>query len=59
MANRVPAATVNATPPALTGWTQSVPKTVEIRMSLPHALGNPYLFNRSLVLGVRFDGATS
>ncbi|MGH1523100.1 hypothetical protein ACRAWC_03030 [Leifsonia sp. L25] len=53
------AAALDATPPVITGWTQSVPKTVEVHVTLPHAVGNPYIFNRSLVLGVRFDGSTS
>ncbi|MEY9953717.1 hypothetical protein [Leifsonia sp. EB34] len=53
------AAAIDASPPVLTGWTQSVPKTVEVQVTLPHAVGNPYIFNRTLVLGVRFDGSTS
>jgi len=53
------AAAIAASPPVVTGWTQSVPKTIEVQVSLPHAIGNPYVFNRALVIGVRFDGSTS
>lgn len=53
------AAAINASPPVVTGWSQSVPKTIEVQVSLPHAVGNAYVFNRTLVLGVRFDGSTS
>ena len=53
------AATINAAPPVITGWTQGVPKTIDIAVTLPRAVGNPYVFNRTLVLGVRFDGSTS
>lgn len=53
------AAAIDASPPVITGWTQSVPKTIQVQVSLPHAVGNAYVFNRTLVLGVRFDGSTS
>lgn len=53
------AAAIDASPPVITGWTQSVPKTVEVQVTLPHAVGNMYIFNRTLVLGVQFDGSTS
>ncbi|QNE34365.1 hypothetical protein [Leifsonia shinshuensis] len=53
------AAAIDAAPPVLTGWTQNTPKAVTVAVSLPRAIGNPYVFDRTLVLGVRFDGSTS
>jgi hypothetical protein len=53
------AADVNAAAIVIDGWTANVPKTITVTTQLPMAVGNAYVFNRSLVLGLRFDGATS
>lgn len=59
VATAATAAAINATPPVITGWTQGVPKTIDVAVTIPHAVANPYVFNRTLVLGVQFDGSTS
>lgn len=53
------AAGVNAAAIVIDGWTANVPKTITVTTQLPMAVGNAYVFNRSLALGLRFDGATS
>lgn len=53
------AADVNAAAIVIDGWTANVPKTITVTTQLPMAVGNAYVFNRSLALGLRFDGATS
>lgn len=53
------ASAVNASGIVITGWTQSVAKTISVATTLPRAVGNPYVFDRAMVLGLRFDGATS
>lgn len=53
------AAGVNAAAIVIDGWTANVPKTITVTTQLPMAFGNAYVFNRSLALGLRFDGATS
>ena len=59
VASELTAAEVNDAGIVITGWSATVPKTVSVQLSLPKAVGNLYVFNRSLVLGVRFDGPTS
>lgn len=53
------AAGVNAAAIVIDGWTANVPKTITVTTQLPMAVGNAYVFNRPLALGLRFDGATS
>lgn len=59
VASEMTAAAVNAAGIVIAGWSTNVTKTVTVQLSLPNAVGNLYVFNRSLVLGIRFDGATS
>lgn len=59
MATAATAAAIDASPPVITGWTQNAAKSIRVGVSLPRAIGNPYVFDRTLVLGVRFDGSTS
>ena len=59
VASDLTAAEVNAAGIVITGWVTAVPKTVTVQLTLPKAVGNIYVFNRSVVLGIRFDGATS
>ncbi|WGD36796.1 hypothetical protein [Lysinibacter sp. HNR] len=53
------AAAINSQPIILTDWVQNVPRVVTISINMPAALGNPYFYNRILVLGVQFNGSTS
>ncbi len=59
VASRVSATAFNALAVTITGWTQSVSKSITVDMALPRANASPYLFNRTLVLGIRFNGSSS
>lgn len=50
---------VDAAAIVIDDWTTNLPKTITVHVQLPMAVGNAYAFNRSLALGLRFDGATS
>lgn len=58
VANSVTATSFNTTGYTIVSWAAGVSKKVEVQMMLPNNLGNPYYFNRSLVLGLQFDGST-
>ncbi|WGD37920.1 hypothetical protein [Lysinibacter sp. HNR] len=53
------AAQINAQPVILNNWRQNIPQTVTVSINMPGALGNPYFFNRTLALGINFNGSTS
>lgn len=59
VASALPPADVDAAEIVIDGWEQNVPKTVTVQLQLQRAVGNAYVFNRTLALGLRFDGATS
>lgn len=40
-------------------WHPGVPQTVQVSAAWPAALGNPYYYGRTLVLGLELDGSTS
>lgn len=46
-------------PVVITDWTTGEPRTVQIAMQLPGALGNPYYSGRSMFLRVQLDGRSS
>lgn len=58
VATTVTAATFNTAGYNISAWATGVPKTVKVQITLPKNLSNPYYFNRSLVLGLQFDGST-
>jgi hypothetical protein len=57
LANAVPAAQL--APLRIDGWETGVVRTVQVSVTLPDALGNPYYYGRAMVLGLRLDGSTS
>jgi hypothetical protein len=57
LATAVPAA--HLAPLRIDGWETGVVRTVQVSVTLPEALGNPYYYGRAMVLGLRLDGSTS
>lgn len=57
LASRVTAA--DWEPVVIGDWQTGTPRTVQVAVHLPAALGNPYYSGRAMVLGLQFDGSTS
>ncbi|VTR76311.1 hypothetical protein [Cellulomonas hominis] len=53
----VPAAEL--APVRIDGWETGVVRTVQVSVTLPDAVGNPYHYGRAMVLGLQLDGSTS
>lgn len=59
VASNLTAAQVNALALQMSGWSPQEVRSVSISMRMPGGLANPYYYNRSLVLGVDFEGMSS
>jgi hypothetical protein len=58
VATNVTATAFNVAGHSMPTWVTGTAKTIEVQMTLPRNLSNPYYFNRALVLGLQFDGST-
>lgn len=59
VATDVTATAFNVAGYSIPTWVTGTSQTIEVQMTLPMNLDNPYYFNRELVLGLQFDGSTS
>jgi predicted ribosomally synthesized peptide with SipW-like signal peptide len=46
-------------PVVIDHWETGVARRVQVAVTLDPALGNPYYFNRAMVVGLRLDGSTA
>lgn len=46
-------------PVVIDDWETGVARRVQVAVTLDPALGNPYYFNRAMVVGLRLDGSTA